>query len=611
MINLGRILEVDVSTGNWTLTPFPQDILWQVLAGRGFNIWYLLQHLPDSLDPLGPDNILVFSGGLLTGTRAPASSRLHVNALSPLTGLLGSSNVGGNFGAALRSCQIQTLIIRGKATKPVYLSITEDAVELVDAQAFWGLDTRETEIALRRERQDDGLKCLVIGPGGENGALFGCIMTDWDHAVGRTGLGTVMGAKHLKAIVVKPAKAGMSAARSQTEREVIKTYIQKVRQTAEFETHSLYGGAGYITWCNDMGIMPTRNYQENRFADIEQVDGKRLRPYVARSRGCARCPIQCKAQLQFPDAQFNGKPLSRPEFESLITFGPKCGLSDLKMTVYLDNLCSLMGLDSISTGTTIGFAMDLFERGFLTLADTENLPLRWGDGAVMERLIRQMAYREGVGALLSLGVRRMAQLIGNGAERFAPHVKGLELSAYNPREILGTALGYAVANRGGDFSHVHPSLEYRWSPEKAAQEFQTPLAVDIHSRQGKAAVVKRATVVGVALDCLGLCKVPALGLLGDFDLHNETELLAACLNEPVEARTLFTIGERVVTLERLFNLKHGASRADDSLPAMFLKPDETNQPPVPLEPMLQEYYAAMGWDEYGRPSAELLHELGL
>jgi aldehyde:ferredoxin oxidoreductase len=611
MINLGRILEVDVSTGKWTLTPFPQEILWQVLAGRGFNIWYLLQHLPDSLDPLGPDNILVFSSGLLTGTRAPASSRLHVSALSPLTGLLGSSNVGGNFGAALRSCQIQTLILRGRAAKPVYLSITEDAVELADAQAFWGLDTRETESALRREQQDDRLKCLVIGPGGENGALFGCIMTDWDHAVGRTGLGTVMGAKHLKAIVVKPAKPARPAARSQTEREVIKTYIQKVRQTAEFETHSLYGGAGYITWCDDMGIMPTRNYQENRFADIEQVDGKRLRPYVTRSRGCARCPIQCKAQLQFPDRRYHGTPLSRPEFESLITFGPKCGLSDLKMAVYLDNLCSLMGLDSISTGTTIGFAMDLFERGLLTLADTENLPLRWGDGAVMERLIRQMAYREGVGALLSLGVRRMAQLVGNGAERFAPHVKGLELSAYNPREILGTALGYAVANRGGDFSHVHPSLEYRWSPGKAAQEFQTPLAVDIHSRQGKAAVVKRATVVGAALDCLGLCKVPALCLLGDFDLHNETELLAACLGEPVEARTLFTIGERVVTLERLFNLKHGASRADDSLPAMFLKPDETNQLPVPLEPMLQEYYAAMGWDEYGRPPAALLPELGL
>jgi aldehyde:ferredoxin oxidoreductase len=371
---------------------------------------------------------------------------------------------------------------------------------------------------------------------------------------------------------------------------------------------SKYGGAGQVTWANDMGILPTRNFQDTHFDKIADLDGKHLGPNITRSRGCRRCPIRCKAELKFQAGKHAETPLARPEFESMLTFGPRCGVTDLETVVYLDNVCSRMGLDSISTGGVIAFAMDLWEHGILTAADTDGLALQWGDGKVMETLIRQIAYQEGFGKILAQGVRRAAQIIGRGTDRFAAHVKGLELSTYNPFEIMGTALGYAVASRGGDFSHVHPSLEYRWSPEKAEQFFHTPSAVDIHSTKGKGKLVKWAMCVNAVVDSLGICKVPALALLEDFDLTREAELLSIFLEEDISTDKLATIGERIATFERLFNLRHGATCADDTLPPMFT---EDAEHPVPIKAMVQDFYAAMGWDERGIPSHKKLAALSV
>lgn len=622
MTVLGRILDVNLCEKTWTFSAFLEDVACHFLAGRGFNVWFLYHHLFPGIDPLGPENLLIFSNGLLTGTKAPASSRVHVSALSPLTGFLGSSNTGGNFGVELRSCNIQSLIIRGRSPNPVYLYIDDETVRIRDARFLWRLDTWEAEASLKQELNDDGIKVMVIGPGGENGALFGCIMTEQDHAVGRTGMGTVMGSKNLKAVVVKGRRQTNNQKTTPRGRAAISNYIRQIKRSAEYKTFSLYGGSGYIQWCDEMGIMGTYNYQESRFEHIDRVDGRDLKKYLTRYRGCYRCPVRCKAQLEFHEDSEN--PVFRPEFESIAAFGPRCGLRDLKTIVDLDNLCSRLGLDTISTGAVIGFAMDLYQRGILTRQDTGGLRLHWGNGEAMETLIRQIAYQEGFGVILSQGVRRAARVIGKGAERFAPHVKGLELSAYNPREIMGTALGYAVASRGGDFSHVYPSVEYRWSPERAMKEFNTPLAVDIRAISGKGALVKRMMRVSAVLDCLGLCKVPSMSLLDHFDLELEAELTAALvghLHPPIpprggiawslDANILFKIGARVLTLERLFNLKHGASHADDTLPPMFLENDSSNHNPVPLKPMVQDFYKSMGWDEKGQPLEETLQDLEL
>jgi len=613
---LGNILEVDLSTGKSTLSPYPTELIWKLLGGRGFNVWSLYQSIPTGIDPLGPGNILIMSCGILTGTVAPASSRLHINALSPLTGLLGSSNVGGDFGAKLRSCGIQSLIIRGRAAKPVCLLIDGNKVEIVDARALWGLDTWKTDERIKTRLGNHKLSVLTIGPAGEKGTLFACIMADRYHAAGRTGMGTVMGSKNLKAVVIRGNKSSPKVTSYRKNGDLIKGYVQQIKRSSEFQFLSKYGGAGYIKWADDMGILATRNYRQNRFEEIDRLDGKLFENYVARSRGCYRCPVRCKAELQFADERFKDNRAARPEFEPMIALGSKCGLSDLETVVFLDNLCSKLGLDSISAGSAIAFAMDLYERAILTSEDTGGVALTWGNGEAMETLIRQIAYCEGIGAILSQGIRRAAEIIGRGSEQYAPHVKGLELTGYHPYEIMGTALAYAISNRGGDFNDIYASLEYRWSPEKAAKELGSSIATDIRAIHGKGPLVRRAMLVNIVLDCLGLCKVPALCLIGAFDLEGEAALISDLAGWKMDSELLFRIGERIANLERLFNYNHGGGKSDDRLPGMFFHREYTpghkpSQPQLWIEPMKQAFYEAMGWDEHGWPKEEKLKDLGL
>lgn len=612
----GKIIDINLSTRAWEALPWPRELTRQYLGGRGYNVQFLFHHLSAHVGPLNPESPLLFSCGLLTGTAAPSSARLHINARSPLTGILGSSNVGGGFGAALRSGGIQALIVRGKAPEPVYLWIDGETIEIRNAKSLWGLDTWQTQEHLENKFGSRKLKIMSIGPGAENGALFGCIMTDKDHAAGRTGMGTVMGSKNLKAIVIKanPKKSAISA--RSNGHEAIKRYIWQIKNSPHYKTFKKHGGAGYVKWADDLGIMGTRNFQSNTFESVEQIDGKKLTQNVARRRGCFRCPIQCKAELKLDAERFQGKMSFRPEFEPMLALGPKCGLSDLDTLVYLDNLCSRMGIDSISAGNSLAFAMDLFERKILTRRDTGGLDLSWGEGKSMEVLIRQMASGEGLGAILGQGVRRAAQIIGRGAGYHAAHVKGLEMSGYHPDNMMGTALGYAVASRGADFNDVYSAIEHKWLPDEESEEFGTPKASDLTSIHGKAQLVRRAMIVGTVVDSLGLCKVPTLSLISAYDLVAEAELATELTDERFAVADLFAAGERIVNTERLINLRCGVSAADDRLPDMFFDKQyndgqEPSKPSEWMEPMKKEFYRVMGWDDRGRPTAEKLAELGI
>jgi aldehyde:ferredoxin oxidoreductase len=616
MAFVGQILEIDLSAGDWKFLSYPDDLQWKYLSGRGFNVQYLYNNMPADADPLGPENILLFSCGLLTGTAAPASARLHINARSPLTGLLGSSNIGGNFGAKLRSSGIQSLIIRGKSPEPVYLWIDGDKIEIRNARSIWGLDTWETDEQLKTKLGSEKLEIMTIGPASENGTLFGCIMTDRDHAAGRTGMGTVMGSKNLKAIVVKEPKKKILFRASENGHEAIKRYIWQMKNSPHYKDIKKHGGAGYVKWADDLGILATRNFRENTFEAAGQIDGKNLEKNITRTRGCYRCPVRCKAELEFPEGKLKGRKAVRPEFEPMLSLGSRCGLTDLETLVYLDNLCSRLGMDSISAGGAIAFAMDLFDRGILTPEDTGGLELSWGNGQAMEVLIKQMAAGEGFGGILAKGVRQAARIIGRGAENYAPHVKGLELAGYHPDNIMGTALGYTVSNRGADFSDVYATLEYKWMPDEKIEEFGLPKTIDLNSIHGKAALVRQSMIVGMVMDCLGLCKVPALCLICAYDLVAEAELTSELTDQPVSVGDLFAAGERILNLERLINLRFGATEADDRLPDMFFEKEYNagKQPSKPqewMEPMKREFYAAMGWDENGRPAEEKLDQLGL
>jgi len=615
MAVLDSILEIDLDEKSVSFSPFPEDRPGCRLSGRGYNVAHLLETVPAGVDPLGPENVLLISCGLLTGTKAPASSRIQINALSPQTGLLGSSSVGGNFGTYLRRSGIQAIVVRGRAPAPVYILIDGARIEIRQAATLWGRDTVETNHWIQQDIEDAKASILSIGPAGENAVPFACIMTDRDHAAGRTGMGAVMGAKHLKAVVVKK-QASAHTASSLREREIINEYVQRIRQSPQFKTLSTHGGAGYVKWADDMGILATRNYQANRYDAADRVDGQNLTRYKRRSRGCPRCPVLCKAELFFDEGSHKGTAGVRPEFETMVSFGPKCGLDDPGAVVELDNLCGRLGLDTISAGGVIAFAMDLYERGILTSGDTGGLALTWGNQETMATLIGRIARLEGFGAVLSRGVHGASRIIGRGSQHFAPHVKGLELCAYHPDGLMGTALAYAVSSRGGDFNYIYPSLEYTWTPERARKELGDEKAVDPRSTRGKGALIKRAMLVNIIFDCLGICKVPALSLLQTFDLQNEARLANLLTGRDMDVDFLYREAERIANMERLFNIRHGAGPKDDCLPAMFFEksPSPGGKPlkqPDWLKPMVQDFYNAMGWTEEGIPTAGTMQKFGL
>ena len=388
-------------------------------------------------------------------------------------------------------------------------------------------------------------------------------------------------------------------------------YVSRIKASPEYATFSRFGGAGYVKWADDLSLMGTRNYRRTRFEHVDRVDGRRLISNKVRSSGCYRCPVQCKADLRFPDDPRSAPPSTRPEFEPMINLGAKCGLGDLRAIVHLDNLCTRLGLDSTSAATGVAFAMDLYDRGILTEVDTGGMAIQWGDAAVMETLIRQMAAGEGLGRILAQGVKRAAAAIGRGADDYAAHVKGLELTAYHPAAILGSALGCAVSSRGGDYNNVYASLEHRWTGAQSAAAFGSPDAVKLQKSAGKGRLVRRAALVNIVVDSLGLCKVPALSLLGTFDLQNEARLVSAITGIPFDADGLFRIGDRVAAMERLFNLRHCPLMEADRLPQMVYHQAGSALSEGVLQAMLQEYYLAMGWDERGRPTPETLAALNI
>jgi aldehyde:ferredoxin oxidoreductase len=606
----GKTLNVDLTEKRHFLSPVQDRTLKTSIGGRGFNVAYLFDRFSEEIDPLGPDNCLLFSCGLLTGSPAPASSRLHINAVSPLTGLLGSSNIGGQAGAWLRSCGLQSIIVRGRSNTPVYLYIKEGHAEIRDARFLKGLDTLETQEKIKDVLGKRRLACLVIGPAGENMAKFACIISGRDHAAGRTGMGAVMGSKNLKAVVVAKGGKKKFPVKSSLARGAVKQYVQLIKASPDFKTFAQYGGAGYVKWADDMGIMAARNYRENRFDRVDRIDGRRLEAFKLKSSGCANCPVQCKAVLSFAREKDSRKTATRPEFEPMLNMGARCGLDDIEAIVHLDNLCSTLGIDSTSASATMAFAMDLYERGILTQTDTHGLDLTWGNARVMETLINQMAFAQGFGALLSRGVREVARIVGKGADRYAAHVKGLELSAYHPGSIMGTALGYAVSSRGGDYNNVYASLEYRWSKDLASMHFGSPEAVDIHASSGKGKLIRRAVLVNIVLDSLGLCKVPVLSMIGTFDLESEADLVTSLTGFPVTADELFAVGDRIATMERCFNLRQAPGMAQDTLPPMFMDQPGSNLNQETLDTMINDYYTAMGWDEKGIPDPGFLKGKG-
>ena len=409
------------------------------------------------------------------------------------------------------------------------------------------------------------------------------------------------------------AEADATPVRTGEPAHLARSYVRQIVAAASYKEFFDYGSTAGVEWGNKRGLLATRNFTTGRSKGASAVDSAHIHQFFQRRSGCRHCPVQCKAEVRIAAAGADTLG-NRPDFEPLVSWGPRLGIDDPAAVVRLHNRCDELGLDSISAGGAIAFAIDIFERGIITTADTGGLDLRWGDAEAAGRLLEGMATGVGFAGLLAHGVRQAALEIGRGSHRYAYHVKGLELCSFDPRGAWGTALGYAVSNRGGDYSSVYAHHEFDPPPAATKSFYGGGESANPLLPAGKAALVRRSLIVSAVVDALGLCKVPVLSLLNRFDLELEAELTEAFAGLSLSADELWAAGERIVTLERLFNLRCGAKADDDRLPTRFTERNLNSLPGggmVELHELRHELYTLMGWTAEGVPAPEKIAELGL
>ena len=585
----GKMVYVDLSTGAITIKPTPPELKKDYIGGRGFGIRILTDMVDPEIDPLSDKNILVFAAGPLTGTGIPLGSRYEVSTISPLTGLAVSANSGGVFGWKLKKAGFDAVILSGKSAKPVYLFLDNGKAELRDAAHLWGKTTGETTEAIVDELKDPSVRVSCIGPAGENLVLISCIINEKTRAAGRGGVGAVMGSKNLKAVAargdlpIKPAdEVLLKGVKERVKKKIEENGIAK-------GLHD-YGTAVLVNILNENYLMPTRNFQTAHFSGAEKISGETMtKTILKKPKGCYACIIQCGRVHEF-----DGETGEGPEYEPDWGFGADCGIDDLKMIARANNLCNEYGLDSISVPTTIACLMEMAEKGYV------NHPIRFGDANGMLKLVEQIAGREDIGDELAEGSFRFATKYGH--PELSMSSKKQELPAYDPRGIQGYGLATATSNRGGD--HVYG---YMISPEILG----SPEKLDPYVTAGKPQWVKTFQDLTAAIDASGMCLFTSFAL----GAEDYADLLTATTGVKVDSEELLKVGERIWNLQKLYNIKRGFGRKDDTLPARLLTEPLKEGAPAGqvsrIHEMLDEYYALRGWDAEGIPTKEKLRELGL
>ncbi|MFH0788236.1 MAG: aldehyde ferredoxin oxidoreductase family protein [Pseudomonadota bacterium] len=610
---MGKILRVNLTDQTIAEEKIRDTWAEKFIGGVGLATAYLYNEVPRKADPLGPVNKLIFMTGPLTGTASASASRYSVVAKSPLTGIWGHGNSGGSFGPTLKRAGYDGIIFEGCSAAPVYLAIIDGRAELHDAGSLWGLNVPETEDRLQKEL-DRRITIASIGPAGENLVPYAAIMNNKHRAVGRCGLGAVMGSKGLKAIVCS-GKAGIPLADPERFRETAKHQMELLDESMLKIGFEAFGTNMVSDMVNAKGGYPTRNWQEGVFEAIESVNGQALTDTVlVKGVNCFACPIACGRGTEIRAGQWKGRKGEGPEYESVNTLGAMCGVSDMNAITMANYLCNEYGLDTISAGSTIAFAMECFEKGILTRENTGGLELRFGDGRLVVKLIEMIARREGIGDLLAEGSKALSERLGQGSAHFAMHVKGLELPAYDPRAAKITGLGYVTANRGGD--HITGYVQgptFIDAPFLLVDnsEIKDPFEAD----PGEARVMVDLENALTMFDATGGCKF--MGLL--LTAQDYLELLNSATGWNLNVDEFRQSGERIYNLIRSFCVREGISRRDDTLPRRLMEDPLPGGPAEgmvieeeTLEKMKDAYYDFRGWDlESGKPTPEKLRELGL
>jgi aldehyde:ferredoxin oxidoreductase len=596
---IGKILRVNLTTGKISTEALDPEIARDYLGARGLGTKIMIDEVDPKVDPLSPDNKLIFATGPLTGSYAPSAGRYTVVTKGALTGAIASSNSGGVWGPELKFAGYDAVIFEGAAPKPVYLWIRDDAVELRDASHVWGKDVPETSDAIRAETDDDA-KIACIGPAGENKVLFACIMNDLHRAAGRSGPGAVMGSKNLKAVAVVGTGAVTCADPKGFERAVMTARDMIQKHPVGGTGLRLYGTDVLTNILNSIGAYPTKNFQEGHFPTADKIGGETLSAtLLQRPKGCFSCIISCGRVTKITNKKYAGEG-EGPEYETSWGFGGDCFIDDLEAVTKANFICNEYGLDTISMAATIACAMELYEKGLITKEDTGGIALEWGNAEAMVEVTRLTAIGEGFGKKLAVGSYRLAESCGH--PELSMTVKKQEIPAYDARAIQGIGLNYATANCGA--AHVRG---YTISPEVLG----TPMKVDKDTIDGKPELVITFQNLTAALDALGSCLFATFGI----GAPQFAAMLSTVTGTPYSTEDFMKCGDRIYNLERQFNLAAGLSEKDDALPSRLLhEPVKTGPSKGMLSrvpEMLPVYYQLRGWDEHGVPTSAKLGELHL
>jgi aldehyde:ferredoxin oxidoreductase len=620
----GVVLYVDLTKKEVRREKLGKDIIESFVGMRGFTSKLLWDRVR-RVDALSPENIVVFGTGPLTGV-ALTGGRALLAAKSPLTGLLGYSNFGGHWGPALKYAGYDFLVIEGKAENPVYLLIEDDKVEVRDAAGLWGKDTRETSEMIRLETGDPEMQVISIGPAGEKLVKFACVITYDGHCAGRTGMGAVMGSKNLKAVAVR-GSGKLPVADEGKYKELFTEVLSHLKNDViSGEIAPLLGTTVLLNIVNETGALGTRNFQTGYFDKAFEISGETmLEQYTPpqRGRACYLCPIGCDRYTYIKEGEFAGTWCAGgPEYATLTNQGARLGNSNLASIIKANEVCNRLGIDTYSTGGVLGFAFELYEKGFITEKETGGLKLEWGDYHTQLELIRQIAYREGFGNFLAEGVKRMADQIGRDSDRLAVHVKGMEYPSKDARGDKMYGLCCSTSNRGAD--HLYSLSEFPPEVEldKIREMFGTEKAADPHLPDGKGKVVAFFEEGCTFTDLLGICKlvyVTYVASMGELLYRREIlpKLYEAVTGVPMTFQQLVDATRRVTALERAYNIREaGAGRKDDYPPYRFLHEPMPDGPAkgrvFEADEMLDEYYEAKGYErESGWPYRETLEDLGL
>lgn len=584
-------------------------------------MYLLYNHLSPGIDPLSPENVLLVGTGLLTGIPALGSGRCDIAAKSPITGAIGDSNVGGFFAPEMRMAGFDHLVITGKAEKPSYLWIHDGEIEILDANHLWGKDTFETQTIIRSDHGDEEIKSLVIGKAGENLVRFANIRTGMKNSAGRTGMGCVMGSKNLKAIAAR-GTMDIEFAYPEDLLTYCKEIIDMVMKNRYSRAASKWGTLVIYSTTNTTGLIRTRNFQLNQLEQGWDIEPEEMDKYTIGMSGCYGCPVSCRHRYTLKEGSFAPIFAEGPEYTSLGAFGTMVDCKKMETVLTANHLVNKYGLDTLETGGLIAWAMELYEKGILTEKMTDGLKLEWGSEEVLYELIRKIVYREGFGNILADGFKNAIAKIGNESEYYAIKVKGMSNLHSDERPTPSLALGIATSTRGADHLRSRPAIDLYGLPEDFLEEiYGGSMSSDYRSYKGKSRMVWWQELLYAITDSLGTCKFQTVFLAVHAPKWEEySKLIYLVSGMRYSTPQLMEIGERIYTIERMFNNREGFSRKDDTLPERYF--EEATPLGLPrvkglkidrekFEKMLDDYYALHGWDNNGVPTNEILQKLGI